>query len=151
MRLAALAASFLLVGPALAEPSPGLDRLAFMAGDWLQQDAKGAVRETWLPARGGVMAGVGQIYRTGKPTVIEFMKLSERDGGLVFTAVLTGQPPTDFKLIPDEKGRTVFENLEHDFPQRVIYWPCEADLCARIEGMVKGRLERVEWRYRRQP
>jgi hypothetical protein len=150
MRLAVLTALFLLAGPALAEPQ-SLDRLTFMAGDWLQQGVNGAVRETWLPARGGVMAGVGQTYRTGKPTVTEFMMLSERDGGLVFTAVLTGQAPTDFKLIPDAKGRAVFENPEHDFPQRVIYWPCEADLCARIEGMVNGKLKSVEWRYRRQP
>ena len=147
---AALAVIVLCAAPAIAAP-PTLASLSWMTGDWLQQDGDGATRETWLTSRGGAMAGVGQTYRTGKPTIIEFMKITDRDGAPVFTAVLTGQPPTDFKLIPDSKGRIVFENLEHDFPQRVIYWPCEADLCARIEGTVDGKLQGMEWRYRRQP
>jgi hypothetical protein len=150
MRLA-FTALLLLATPAFAQAPPTLDRLAFMTGDWVQQDGDGATRETWLSPRSGVMAGVGQTYRSGRPADIEFMKIGERDGGLVFTAVLAGQPPTDFKLIPDGKGRIVFENPEHDFPQRVIYWPCETDLCARIEGTVDGKPQGMAWRYRRQP
>ena len=51
-------------------------------------------------------------------------------------------------LNPGPGGGAVFENLAHDFPQRVIYRRCGEDLCARIEGaMGKGQ----DWRYARAP
>ncbi|MDQ0464796.1 hypothetical protein QO010_002580 [Caulobacter ginsengisoli] len=150
MRLA-LALVLLLAGPVLADPAQAIDSLAFMAGDWAQQDGDVQTRETWLPAKGGVMAGVTQTYRPGKPTEVEFARITARPEGLVFTALPAGQPPTDFRQIPDAKGRAVFENPAHDFPQRVIYWRCEGDLCARIEGTMDGKAMSLEWRYRRQP
>ena len=52
-----------------------------------------------------------------------------------------------FPLKSFEGGRAVFEQLGHDFPQRVIYWPCEADLCARIEGTMDGKLQGMNWRF----
>ena len=51
----------------------------------------------------------------------------------------------------------VFENLQHDFPQRVAYERQGADLLAWIEGPSKGTmlgtapgpLQRIEYPYRR--
>jgi hypothetical protein len=54
-------------------------------------------------------------------------------------------------LKPGKPGQAVFENLAHDFPQRVIYRRCDADLCARIEGTVGGQVQGIDWRYRRLP
>ena len=45
--------------------------------------------------------------------------------------------------------RTSFENKAHDFPQRVIYRRCGAQLCARIEGVIGGKPQGEEWRYSR--
>ncbi len=46
--------------------------------------------------------------------------------------------------------RVVFENLQHDFPQRVMYW-LEPDgrLHARIEGMQAGKLGSHDWVWTR--
>jgi hypothetical protein len=52
-------------------------------------------------------------------------------------------------LKPGPAGEATFENLAHDFPQRIIYRKCGDDLCARIEGMMDGRLEAMAWRYSR--
>lgn len=123
--------------------------LAWMAGTWAQEKDGVTVRETWLSPRDGVMAGVGQTNRPGKAAVIEFTRISVEPAGATFTAILPGQPPTPFVLLPGKPGEAVFENKAHDFPQRVIYRRCGADLCAAIEGEVKGRLERKEWRYSR--
>ena len=60
------------------------------------------------------------------------------------------QPPTAFLLLPGGEGEAVFENKAHDFPQRVIYRRCGAELCARIEGTTAGKLQFQEWRYRRE-
>jgi len=62
-----------------------------------------------------------------------------------------GQPATPFVLRSGKPGEAVFENPDHDFPQRVIYRRCDADLCARIEGTVGGQVRGMDWRYRRLP
>jgi hypothetical protein len=50
-----------------------------------------------------------------------------------------------------EHQKVVFENPDHDFPQRILYWLEDADvLRARIEGTEDGENRGVEWTFRRQ-
>ena len=137
--------------PAVAGETASVADLAWMAGSWSQTVNGKTVRETWLPPLDGAMAGVTQTHRPGKPPITEFSTITAGSVGVTFTAYVSGQPPTLFVLKPGEPGVAVFENLAHDFPQRVIYRRCEADLCARIEGMAGGRIEGMDWRYRRAP
>jgi hypothetical protein len=61
-----------------------------------------------------------------------------------------GSPPTPFRLVEQGPSRVVFENLAHDFPQRILYWLDEAGaLHARVEGTEKGIARHEEWRWRR--
>jgi hypothetical protein len=46
------------------------------------------------------------------------------------------------------ESRVVFENLAHDFPQRVIYWKEGDVLAARVEGALRGRERSEEWRFK---
>jgi hypothetical protein len=77
------------------------------------------------------------------------MTITPEPAGVTFTAYVRGQPATPFVLKPGPAGEATFENLAHDFPQRIIYRKCGEDLCARIEGMMDGRLEAMAWRYSR--
>jgi hypothetical protein len=46
--------------------------------------------------------------------------------------------------------RIVFENAQHDFPQRIIYWQTKPnELRARIEGTIDGKLASEEWAWTR--
>ena len=153
MRLIIIAALALLTaGPGVArEPvTVGVDDLAWMAGTWTQTDARGVTtRETWLAPLAGAMAGVGQTTRPGGRTSFEFMSITTEAAGPTFTARLEGRTPTPFVLKPGPAGEVVFENLAHDFPQRVIYRRCGEDLCGRIEGVIDGKTRAVDWRYAR--
>jgi hypothetical protein len=124
--------------------------LDWLAGTWVQVKPGATVREMWLPPQDGAMAGLTLTTRSGKRPVAEYAKITVEDQGLTFTAIVDGQPPTPFVL---KKGRqadeALFENLAHDFPQRVIYRRCGPDLCARIEGVVGGKPQAVDWRYSR--
>lgn len=144
MIVAALAAMAML-----ADGAADVARLSWMAGTWAQEKNGVTVRETWLAPKDGVMGGVGQTNRPGRKPFVEYVKISAEPAGATFTATLPGQPPTAFVLLPGKDGEAVFENKAHDFPQRVIYRRCGADLCARIEGMLNGKLEFEAWRYRR--
>lgn len=132
-----------------ADAAADVARLSWMAGTWVSETDGVVVRETWLAPRDGVMGGVGQTNRPGQKPFVEHVTISAEPAGATFTAILPGQPPAAFVLLPGPDGAAVFENKAHDFPQRVFYRRCGEDLCAGIEGVVKGELKRQEWRYTR--
>jgi hypothetical protein len=87
----------------------------------------------------------------GKTVFHEFMQihLNER-GTLVFTALVEGQAATDFVSISGVEGELVFENLQHDFPQRVIYRSQPPDrVAARIEGNDSGSVRGIDYPMQR--
>jgi len=55
------------------------------------------------------------------------------------------RPPFPISLKESSAERVVFENLEHDFPQRLIYWRESKKLCARVEGTIGGKSESEQW------
>ena len=149
MRALILAAVLLAAAPAAAEPpAQSLSDLAWLAGEWREVKDGRTVTEVWLPADGGVMPAINRTVRGGK-AALEYMRIDEADGRVAFTAILPGQPPTRFPARLVSAEEVVFEKTDHDFPQRVIYRRCEADLCAAIEGTVKGEARRIEWRFKR--
>ena len=141
----------ILFAAALVDPTAQVEALDWMAGSWAQTRGETTVRETWLPPLDGAMAGASQTNRPGRTPSIEHMTITITPQGAAFTAYPPGQAPTVFLLRPNAVGEAVFENPEHDFPQRVIYRRCGADLCARIEGAIEGETRQVEWRYIRLP
>lgn len=97
------------------------------------------------------MLGVGRTVKNGKTVEFEFMRLhTSPEGKLVFTALPSGQRETTFTQISNTPNSLVFENLQHDFPQRVIYRSVSADrFIARIEGVRSGVLKGIDFPMKR--
>jgi hypothetical protein len=140
----------LMLAAAVAATPADVEALGWLAGSWIERRGETVVREVWLAPMGGTMAGVNQANRPGRKPQVEAMRITVEPAG-TFTATVPGQPPTAFVLRPGPPGEATFENLAHDFPQRVIYRRCGEDLCARIEGQVAGRLQSQDWRFLRTP
>jgi hypothetical protein len=116
----------------LALPLTAAELPSWMAGTW-QSTADGVrMEEHWTSAEGGLMLGLHRDL-TPKKTSFEFIRIEHRGDSLVYLAMPGGRPPTEFTLKSATAGRIVFENLAHDFPQRIIYWSAESQLCARVE------------------
>lgn len=152
----AFLAAIILTGAAAAQDEhggpPNMAQMSFLTGDWREVSDGRTTEEHWVGPIGGVMAGTG-ISFTDKPdsrTKVEFMTIEVRDGTFAFIARIDGQPPTVFPLKEADNGYALFENPEHDFPQRVLYRIGGENLDqlhARIEGTNDGQSLSVEWNY----
>ncbi len=136
-----LLASLFQVSPA----PPGVDQLAWMAGSWRSDSGGAAVEEHWTAPSAGSMLGMNRTVFGGKKVSFEFLRIEARADGVFYLASPGGRPPTPFKLKQAQKEKVVFENTEHDFPQRILYWRNGAFLCARIEGTRRGQPAGEEW------
>jgi len=150
-RLVALLLAVLVLGSAPATvqaQSASTAALAWLAGSWSGRDGASEHEEHWTAPRGGALVGMHRTVRDGKMVEFEFIRIEERDGTLVYLSMPGGQsPPTAFPLKTIESERVVFENLAHDFPQRIIYWIDSGALRARIEGNLNGKASSMEWRW----
>jgi Domain of unknown function (DUF6265) len=143
-----------------AQPQPTIDRVAWLHGCWQttppapseRTRVEGAVvEEQWMAPRGGTMIGMGRTVRGGKTTEYELVVLREQDGRLAYEAHPSGQPSAVFLSREITDTSVVFENAEHDFPQRVGYRRSESGLAAWIEGTVKGQMRHIDFTYARVP
>jgi len=121
-------------------PSPDLD---WIAGHWCLDKGTESVEEHWLPARGGLLLGVGRTVSSGKASSFEFLRIETHGGKPVFIAQPNGVPPTAFTLTASGTGWARFENPAHDFPRRVEYRRTDQGLHAEIAGPGKGGREAV--------
>ena len=98
------------------------------------------------------MLGMGRTLTPDHARVVEYeqSRIVGTNSGAVLTAMPSGQPTTTFHSVELTDSMVVFENLEHDFPQRVGYRRlADGNLAAWIEGTSKGKYRRIDFPYQR--
>jgi len=138
-----------LAHAAHAQRSNVVGRLGWIAGCWQQAGANGRlVEEQWMTPRGNTMMGMSRTVRGDSLVEYEQLRIGERAGKAVYFAMPSGQQPSEFTAASASDTIVVFENPQHDFPQRIIYKKRGADsLVARIEGTMNGRSRGVDFPY----
>jgi len=121
--------------PAEAEAQYSLADLAVLVGCWEGGAGSVEMREQWSDADGGAMLGTTRYFRAGALVSFEFAQIVETDSAVVLWPYPGGErSPRGFPLVEADE-ELVFENLEHDFPVRIIYRVVDVDhLAPRIEG-----------------
>lgn len=127
----------LLVSPALAAD---VDQLEWFSGCFTYSSPNATIEESWSKPAGGILLGYSRTIRGGKVVEYEFVRIAPGpDSRLTYFAHPSGQAPAAFALRSSTPTEVVFENLEHDFPQRIIYRKSSEGLFARIEGTRNGQ------------
>lgn len=153
MRL--LSATLFLVivclGAIAQTPKPKINDLAWLAGCWEANVRGREINEQWMKPGGGIMLGVARTIAQGKVVEFEFTQIREgKDGAIYYVAKPSGQPEASFKLVKLQNKEIVFENPEHDFPQRISYrLQPDGSLFARVEATVKGQTRGIDYPYKR--
>lgn len=138
------------VSPQTTPTASRLEKLGWLAGSWALDSAGTRSEEHWTAPRGGLMVGMNRLVIGGRARAFEFLRIREQGDTIAYLASPGGRAATAFPLKELGERRVVFENLAHDFPQRVIYWLADdGRLRARVEGMMKGRLASEEYLWRK--
>ena len=131
-------------------PASDISALAWMAGNWAGIQEGVEMEELWQKPKGNSMLAVHRDVKEGRTVSFEFLRIEATPDGITYWASPRGRPATPFKMIEQSNKRVVFENAEHDFPRRIIYWmTADRLLHAKIEGTLKGKPAAEEWTWRR--
>jgi len=134
---------------AASSASAQIQRVAWLAGCWSISGSERTVDEQWMAPRVATMQGMSRTVRGDKLVAYEFVILRERGELLDYEVSPSGQARTVFTSTTITDSSVVFENLQHDFPQRVAYRRSGDQLLAWIEGPRNGQMRRIEYPYER--
>jgi hypothetical protein len=149
MKRSILTAALLILAPALRAQAPAaseVQRLAWLEGRWSGSKDGVTIEEHWTSPSGDALLGMNKTVKGGRMVSFESLRIAATPDGIAYLASPQGVPPTAFKLVELADKRIVFENKQHDFPQRILYWLDESGaLHARIEGPRGGKTVSQEW------
>ncbi len=128
-----------------------LGAAAWLAGCWSSLEGEAGSGELWTEPAGDSMLGLSRSVHDGRTVAVEYLRIQRReDARIELVALPLGQAETRFSLRESGPGLLVFENPDHDFPQRVIYrLEAPGRLAAAIEGRIDGQPRRVDFPMRR--
>lgn len=135
--------------PLNSQPIATTSDVAFLTGCWKSERGARVVEEHWLAPAGGSLMGVGRTVADGKTTAFEFLQIRDLPDGLTYIAKPSGQAEAAFIATSKSARRVVFENPQHDFPQRISYSLSGDTLTARIEGTMNGKERGIDFVYTR--
>lgn len=135
------------VGSVAAQVKPDVNALAWMSGCWELKKPTSTTNESWGRSTENLMVGTSQTIKGTKSVAFEFLRIMATPEGITYFAQPSNaKEPTAFPAIKVTATEAVFENLKHDFPQRIIYKTDGPDkLNARIEGPMNGSLKGMDF------
>jgi hypothetical protein len=127
-----------------------IEELAWLEGRWEGEKDGVAMEEQWTSLKGGALLGLHRDVKGGRMVSFEFLRIQATPDGVVYFASPGSRPPVGFALVESAERRAVFENRQHDFPQRILYWlDAQGALHARIEGPQAGKTVSEEWVWKK--
>jgi hypothetical protein len=120
-------------------------------GRWTLEDGDIKITETWKQQDDHTLIGVSFVVSDKDTLVTELMSIQKMENEWVFIAKVNDNDPV---LFTSQQGKSedrtmIFENPEHDFPQKVIYsMGKDGGLYAAIEGKEKGEVKKEEYIYK---
>jgi hypothetical protein len=131
-----------------------LEKLEWLLGTWKNRSENGDLYETWIKENDSVFLGKSLLIRGMDTIFTEIISLNASGNELNYIPTVSNQNNSQavlFKLIKDTDRIFVFENLQHDFPQRIFYSnPSPDSLHAWIEGTVNGKSRKEDFFMTRQ-
>jgi hypothetical protein len=115
--------------------SDDVPKLAWIVGTWELTDGDKTTVEHWAPHAGTTFMGTSHTYSEKRTHFFEFMRIATHGGRIAYIVQPGGDPPTLFRAVKVTEEEAVFENADHDYPQRIRYAKTEDGITATISLM----------------
>jgi hypothetical protein len=136
-----------------SENQSSLHKLDWLLGSWKNVSSEGTVYERWSKASDNSYSGHGFMIVNNDTVFSERISIEQKGNNVFYIPTVRDQndgKAVSFKLISNEGSEFIYENKEHDFPQRIIYKSVSPDsLYARVEGTDKGTFRKEEFYLRK--
>lgn len=145
----------LLITSAVAMPAHGtelndINALSWMSGSWVGSFHGRPMEAQYSSANGGVIVGYTKIYNGDQSEFFEFEKFQVVDGRIELSPSPFGHQGVPFAIQSISATKAVFENPQHDFPNRIIYeLKPNGEMFARIEGQKNGQFVFENFNFQR--
>jgi hypothetical protein len=119
-----------------------LKKAEWFLGRWENKSDQGDLSETWTRESNSSFRGASYFVIAGDTVFEEQILLQEVDGKLIYSPTIADQnngKPIDFTMTRSGKNELVFENKQHDFPQKITYTLRNDSLVAVISGKRDGK------------
>ena len=119
------------------------------SGKWKMDVENVEVYEEWQIVNENELTGISYSIEDGVKNINENLYLKKFADLWTYVAVPKNQNPTLFTLIEHSPKKIIFENKEHDFPQKISYeFHKDGRMTAAIEGDINGEIKRKEFSFK---
>ncbi len=126
-----------------------MERMQWLLGTWVNDFTPEFSQESWKRENDSTFRAFSFTTVNQDTVFAETMALQQRRGNLFLTvSEASNKNPITFGLVSSEDGAFVFENKDHDFPQRIVYTnPVPDSLHAWIEGPLEGEMKTLHFYF----
>lgn len=116
----------------------------WLIGNWENKSPDGALSENWIKLNDSTFSASSYFIR-GKDTLhFENIVLAQKGEILTYFATVKGQnddKPVAFQSTAESDKQLVFENLKHDYPQKITYTKgTDNTITAEVTGNLQGKV-----------
>ncbi len=126
-----------------------LKKAAWLLGDWQNKTPRGITVESWKKLNDSTYLAKSYQLRGLDTVSSEHVRLEEHHGNLYYIPTVKNQndgKPVIFKMTTASADGFIFENPEHDFPQKITYNRISKDsVAAEISGTYKGKQRAIKF------
>ena len=127
-----------------------IEDINIISGKWKLNESNFNLYEEWEKTNDSTYMGLSYTLDKDEKNISESLFILKLNNHIVYIAQPGNNSPSLFTLISSEDNKFIFENKEHDFPQRITYhFITDSTLTASIEGDVNGTLKRKEFSFRK--
>lgn len=117
-----------------------MQKLSWIIDRWVSTQGESISYEHWEKTSETLFTGGSETIKNGDTIFAEKLKIELIEGNIYYIADVSHNPAhVKFKLTRLTDTEAVFENPEHDFPQKITYKHIEGSLHASIEGPGKDK------------
>ena len=117
-------------------------------GTWKMISDKIEYYEEWRLINDSELIGIGFSTEEGDTVLSEELYLKKFSEQWAYVALPVSQTITLFALSEYSENKFIFENKEHDYPQKIIYeFTADGKLNAATEGIIEGELMRRDFNF----